>query len=380
MLGLRMSLRGSVLRSTMRSRVAAPSSLLLRPMGIRFNSTGKPTSEITTQLPSIDELGNSASEIVSQTAGSVGELANHVGYLESIGLAQTWYWPSDLVQHALEYVHVYTGLPWWGTIVTVTLMVRLALIPFYVKSSDTIARNSHIKPELDKINKQMMETTDMTEGQKVAMKRKKLLADNGIKNRWLAAPMIQIPMAIGFFNGIRHMANFPVQGFQDQGILWFSDLTQADPYLGLQVITAAVLISFTRLGGETGAQQFSPTMKKFFTIMPLLSIPATMNLSSAVVLYFAINGSFSVLQTLFLRNKWVRHKLNIADVVQHPVDPAQANKGIMETFRENMAKSREQAERKQRMQEKEMEMQELSKKMRENQHIKIVQRKKNKRQ
>lgn len=340
-----------------------------------MSSNGKPISEITTQLPAVDELGATAADAVTQTVGTVGELSTHVGYLESIGLAQTWYWPSDLVQHALEYVHAYSGLPWWGTIITVTLLVRLALVPLYVKSSDTIARNSRIKPELDKINKQLMGTTDMTEGQKVAMKRKKLLADNGIKNRWLAAPMVQIPMAIGFFNGIRHMANFPVQGFQDQGILWFNDLTQADPYLGLQVITAAVLISFTRLGGETGAQQFSPTMRKFFTIMPLLSIPATMNLSSAVVLYFAVNGSFSVLQTLFLRNKWVRRKLNIADVVQRPVDPAQANKGIMDTFRENMANARAQAERKQKMQEKEMEMQELSKKLRENQRIKIVSRK-----
>ncbi|OXB42475.1 hypothetical protein B1J92_I06534g [Nakaseomyces glabratus] len=380
MLGIT-GLRSLARTSTLRVAARAPGRLTpvtpsWRVMMPRYmSSNGKPISEITTQLPAVDELGATAADAVTQTVGTVGELSTHVGYLESIGLAQTWYWPSDLVQHALEYVHAYSGLPWWGTIITVTLLVRLALVPLYVKSSDTIARNSRIKPELDKINKQLMGTTDMTEGQKVAMKRKKLLADNGIKNRWLAAPMVQIPMAIGFFNGIRHMANFPVQGFQDQGILWFNDLTQADPYLGLQVITAAVLISFTRLGGETGAQQFSPTMRKFFTIMPLLSIPATMNLSSAVVLYFAVNGSFSVLQTLFLRNKWVRRKLNIADVVQRPVDPAQANKGIMDTFRENMANARAQAERKQKMQEKEMEMQELSKKLRENQRIKIVSRK-----
>lgn len=294
--------------------------------------------------------------------------------MQSIGLAKTWWWPPDVIQHALETVHVYTGLPWWGTICTVTILVRLLMFPVYVKSSDTIARNSHIKPELDKITAQIMATTELVEGQKYALKRKKLLADNGIKNRWLAAPMLQIPVALGFFSGIREMANHPVDGFVNQGAAWFTDLSQADPYLGLQVITAAVLISFTRLGGETGAQQFTPAMKKFFTMLPLLSIPATMNLSAGVVLYFAVNGTFSVLQTLTLRNKWVRRKLNIAEVMKNPQSTSTPAKGIIESFRENMAKAREQAERRQLMQDREKEQQEKTKELKENSRIKIVRR------
>lgn len=345
-----------------------------RVSNVRFNSSdaGKPSvSEIRTELPSVEDLGTS-SDIVDQTSQVIGEASNHVGYLNSIGLANTWWWPADVVQHALELVHVYTGLPWWGSICVVTLTVRLLMFPLYVKSSDTVARNSHIKPQMDKLNAELMATTDLAEGQKVALKRKRLLAENGIKNRWMAAPILQIPIALGFFGGIRHMANFPVDGFTNQGIAWFTDLSQADPYLGLQVVTAAVLISFSRLGGETGAQQWSPTMKRVFTIIPLISIPATMSVSAAVALYFAVNGTFAVLQTLTLRNKWFREKLGIAEVRRYPETELGPQKGIIESFRENMAKARDQAERRQLMREKDLEEQERVKESRKNQRIKIV--------
>ena len=250
------------------------------------------------------------------------------------------------------------------------------MFPLYVKSSDTVARNSHIKPELDALNNKLMSTTDLQQGQLVAMQRKKLLSSHGIKNRWLAAPMLQIPIALGFFNALRHMANYPVDGFVNQGAAWFTDLTQADPYLGLQVITAAVFISFTRLGGETGSQQFSSPMKRLFTILPIISIPATMNLSSAVVLYFAFNGAFSVLQTLILRNKWVRSKLKITEVAKPrtPVTGASSteNMGIFQSLKHNIQKARDQAERRQLMQDNEKKLQESFKEKRQNSKIKIL--------
>ncbi|GCE98781.1 hypothetical protein ZYGM_004111 [Zygosaccharomyces mellis] len=377
-------LRTSLLRSATRitSRMVPRSlvgttSLTLpfsRATAVRFNSSdsGKHTaSEIRNELPSVEDLGSS-SDMIDQASQAIGEASNHIGYLHSIGLAKTWWWPADVIQHALELVHVYIGLPWWGTICVVTLTVRLLMFPIYVKSSDTVARNSHIKPQMDKLNAELMSTTDLAEGQKVALKRKKLLAENGIKNRWMAAPMLQIPIALGFFGGIRHMANFPVDGFTNQGIAWFTDLSQADPYLGLQVITAAVLIGFSRLGGETGAQQWSPTMKRVFTIIPLVSVPATMNVSAAVALYFAVNGTFAVLQTLTLRNKWVREKLGIAEVRRYPETESGPQKGIIESFRENVAKARDQAERRQAMKEKELEEQERVKELRKNQRIKII--------
>ena len=41
--------------------------------------------------------------------------------------------------------------------------------------------------------------------------------------------------------GLRGCANLPVESMKDAGILWFTDLTIADPYYMLSFITAGTL-------------------------------------------------------------------------------------------------------------------------------------------
>ncbi|AET40280.1 membrane insertase OXA1 Ecym_5540 [Eremothecium cymbalariae DBVPG len=380
-------LKYSILRASTHARANIHS--MWRPVGLSFGnirhnssitaesstttsdvvSSTSSVSEIQTQLPSFDSIE------LEQGIQAVGDASNQIGYLSSIGMANSWFWPTDIIQNILEHVHVYCGLPWWGTICVTTVMIRVLMFPLYVKYSDLFGRTSRVKPELDKVNKELMQYADVAEAQKITMKRRKLLNENGIKNRYLAVPILQLPIAISFFAGIRQMANYPVDGFSTQGIAWFKDLTQADPYLGLQTLTAALFISLARSGGESGAQQFSPQMKKLFTFLPLLTIPATMNLSSGVVVYLTMNGICSVVQTLLLKNSYIRGKLNIAEIVKHPQPASEGPpKGIIESFRENIKNAREQAERRAEMKEKQFKMQEAAKEEKSNSRIKIVRR------
>lgn len=352
-------------------------------IGLRFKSdvpltnvaqeASAKVSEIQTQLPSFDE---STVEAASQVGQMVSDASNQIGYLSSIGMAKSWLWPPDLIQNVMEYIHVYAGLPWWGTICVTTVLARVVLFPLYVKYSDTLGRTSKIKPEMDKVNADLMACSDTTKAQQIALRRRKLLSENGIKNRYLIVPIVQIPIAISFFTSIRQMCLYPVEGFSTQGTAWFQDLTLADPYLGLQCLTAAMFVALARKGGESGAQQFSPQMKKVFTYLPILSIPVTMNLSAGVVLYLAVNGVCSMTQTLLLRNKAVRKFLNIAEVVNHPTPPGQGPpKGVFEIFRESVQKAKDQAEKRALMKEEEDKKKELAKKEKQNQRIKIVRRK-----
>lgn len=352
---------------------------------IRFNSSdssavsdaaagaASKVSEIQTQLPSFDE---NTIETVSQVGQVIGDASNQIGYLSSIGMAKSWLWPPDLIQNVMEQIHFYAGLPWWATICVTTVLARVLLFPLYVKYSDTLGRTSKIKPEMDKVNADLMACSDTTKAQQIAMKRRKLLSENGIKNRYLIVPVVQIPIAISFFTSIREMCLYPVDGLATQGIAWFQNLTSADPYLGLQCLTAAMFVALARKGGESGAQQFSPQMKKVFTYLPILTIPVTMNLSAGVVLYLAVNGVCSMIQTLLLRNQTARKFLNIAEVVNHPAPENQGpQKGVFESFRENIQKAKDQAEKRAMMKEQDDKMKDLAKKEKENQRIKIVRKK-----
>lgn len=294
---------------------------LVNPViGARYNS-----SQITDKLVDFDDVA----QTIPETAHAV---CDHVGYLKEIGLVNSAWWPADVLAKVLEAAHVYTGLPWWATIAIVTVSIRAMIFPLYIKSSHTSGLMSQIKPQLSVLEQQVKDKpADMEIQQRAAQARAALFRSKGIKLRYLATPFIQIPFALAMFGALRRMSGHPVDGFSTQGLGWFTDLSATDPYLGLQCITAAGFMVFMRLGGETGAQQLSPTMKKVFTVLPLVSIPFTMNLSAAVVWYFAVNSLFSIIQTKLLTNKSFRNYMKIAEIVPPPVKPdgSPAEEGLM---------------------------------------------------
>ena len=55
-------------------------------------------------------------------------------------------------------------------------------------------------------------------------------------------PLAQIPVFVSFFLGIRRMANLPVESMKTGGLLWFPDLTIADPYFLLPILCSASML------------------------------------------------------------------------------------------------------------------------------------------
>lgn len=304
MLRLGLSRSARVLSFPIRS--LAPITL---PSRVRFNST---TSEIKNKLTDFSE---SAAEIVPDAA-TTSLHSDQIGYLSSIGLAEGW-GPTALIERLLEVTHVYTGLPWWATIIATTIAVRTLMFPIYIKSSANMAKMSKIKPELDELMNDIR--SGGNEERMVAMrKRNKLYKDYDIKTAHSFLPMLQLPVAYGFFQATRKMAAYPVEGFAQQGAYWFPDLTQVDPYLGLQISTALIVTGMMRSGGETGAQAMNPMMKKAMSVLPFASIFITYNMSAAILLYFTANAAFSFVQSFILKNKHFRKFANIPPI-QAPI-------------------------------------------------------------
>lgn len=325
-------------------RIAVP--LRLRstlPMGfqsIRFNSTTQQNSGVETEVTKFvdpESLVAQASELHS----------DQIGYLSSVGLGDGW-GPTSWICHVLEYVHVYTGLPWWMTIVVSTVAIRSMMFPLYVKSSANMAKMSKVKPQLDNCMQQVKDAESQKDKMSALTERKRILKENDIKTSHGFFPLLQVPIAYGFFQATRNMASIPVEGFTTQGALWFENLATVDPYLGLQVLTACVVTGMMRLGGETGAQAMNPLMKKVLTYLPFLSIFVTYNMSAAVLVYFSANAVFSIVQSMILRNKYFRKFANIPPIeAPIPVPGAKPPpKTISEWWNQYNVKAREEAEKK----------------------------------
>lgn len=320
-----------------------------------------PAAESTTQhvLENIQTITSSFDSKLGFDDPSSVELQNtlhatnlhhdQIGYLESIGLVDHWY-PTDIIQQTLEYVHVYTGLPWWASIVVTTIGVRALMFPLFMKSSHTMAINQKIAPETkqlkDKMRKAMSERDQLSQ-QSASQELKALNKKYGIKYRNMFLPPAAMGIfSIGSFLGIRDMANLPVEAFTTQGVAWIQSLADPDPYLGLQLISGSLYAISFKLGGDSGVNQFSDSMKKILMVLPFASIIFTWNLSAGVMVYLTANGVFSIIQGRILQlpafRKWTKMEpLPDAETLKRAKLANGGDKGVIGNFQDTWKEMQE---------------------------------------
>lgn len=59
------------------------------------------------------------------------------------------YTPPQLAMMAVDYVHATTGMPYWMTIVAITVGIRTAILPIGLLAARNGARTAAMKPEMD---------------------------------------------------------------------------------------------------------------------------------------------------------------------------------------------------------------------------------------
>jgi membrane protein insertase Oxa1/YidC/SpoIIIJ len=197
-------------------------------------------------------ISTEAQRILDETPGA--ELRKFLGPstemddLAALDLGTTW-WPSDLMISLLEFCHVSSGLPWWGSIVLLTAMLRVALFPLSLK----IARNTAISPHILGAHSGLLEETrvarqsnDLVKMKMATMKLKDLYRSWGYSPLVPLFGIVQVPFFFAMFRSCWRCSKAPVPGWETGGGLWFTDLTASDPYFILPVVSG-VTTAFTIL-------------------------------------------------------------------------------------------------------------------------------------
>jgi YidC/Oxa1 family membrane protein insertase len=154
------------------------------------------------------------------------------------------------MEWSLEHVHIFAGTPWWGSIILTTVAVRLLFFPAFMMSTDTTARVNELKPQAAPLSKKMDEARKNQDTQAVMAARSelsRLYKRNGISQWKSFTPLLQGFLGYGTYRLIYAMAELPVPGLEDGGVLWFGDLSIADPTYALPVMTALVMHALMRV-------------------------------------------------------------------------------------------------------------------------------------
>ncbi|KAI9863656.1 MAG: Mitochondrial inner membrane protein oxa1 [Trichoglossum hirsutum] len=311
-----------------------PNPLTQRPTlysipSARFKSTlppiASPTTDavhsVTTDIVPPDPLIPSSLDAATE----ISAIPEHIGYLKELGLDFGW-GPTAFVEWLLEHIHVWSGTPWWASIVIAAVTVRVALLKPYIGAADTSARLASIKHLATPITEKMTASSRAGDRSGAMMARaelKALYAKSGIKTYKAFVPLVQVFLGYGSFRLMRAMANLPVPGLENGGVAWFPDLTTTDPFYIMPLATGAMFLLVMKKGGELGTSNLSPTVQKFLTYgFPTMTVvfmsgwPATLQLS------FFVSSIISYLQATAFRNPAFRRWAGIA-----PLPPKPASSG-----------------------------------------------------
>ena len=168
-----------------------------------------------------------------------------IGYLHELGLNFGW-GPTSCMQWYLEHVHIWSGTPWWASIVIATLVIRLVQLPGYLKLSDISGRMREVQPFATPIMNKLQSAysqKNIIAAQAAKSELAAIYAKAGINRLWLVFPVAQIPVFLGFYKLLNAMAEVPVPGLLDGGILWITNLSVPDSSLALP-LSCSISLAF----------------------------------------------------------------------------------------------------------------------------------------
>lgn len=319
---------------------------------IRHNSTAPshpPTIEdVTASVPTklseaVSELGTPALKSVPEdllvqpppfTTEAATQAIHSIGTLQELGLAK-WYTPPGILQQLLEFVHISTGFAWVASIAVATVIIRVTCFPLMLKSIRNTSKLAIINPT---VKEQMAKLTQANkEGDKMAatqaqMAVQKLFKDHGVNPLMSIVPIfVQMPVFIFFYYALNSMVALPVPGMETGGLLWFTDLTAADPKHILPLATSAMTLVNFEIGAEVGASQgtqMNPAVKMAFRGVMLLMPFFTWDFPVAIFGYWFTSSLFSLVQGFMFRNDAIRKRLDLP-AMPSKVTPATPASGPM---------------------------------------------------
>lgn len=233
-------------------------------------------------------------ETIVQTLAANGEPT-----FASLGLGG--YSPIGLLQQALEFMHVSLDLPWYATIALSTVVIRMLLTPLVIITQRNAAVMRNVMPEMQEIQNKLTEARQMGNAVEYAQYNQELMlfmktkGFNPVKS--MLIPFAQAPIFISYFVGIRRMVNAPVESLHTGGMLWFTDLTLADPFYILPVVTCTTLALTIYLGTDgTQMNKENPMINYVLRGLPIVIFPFIMNFPAAMVVYWASSNFCSLIQ------------------------------------------------------------------------------------
>jgi YidC/Oxa1 family membrane protein insertase len=203
----------------------------------------------------------------------------------------------------LLYFHQTLGVPWWLSIVMLTVIVRSLLFPLTVKQVRSMRAMQDLKPHMDRVRAQFKDNP-----QRQREEMAKVYQEQGVNPLGGCLPiLVQMPIFIGMFYVIRQFGGYslgdktvPPQypSFHEGGILWFQNLSVADPTYLLPIISAITILAAT----EITSKNVDPQQRWLMRLLPVGFTLFLLNFPAGLFVYWITSNLMTLGQNFVIYN------------------------------------------------------------------------------
>ena len=195
----------------------------------------------------------------------------------------------DLLAATLTTFHGW-GAPWWLSVVMLTLVVRTLLFPLTFRQIKSVRRMQELKPDLDEIRAQYKD-----DPKKQQQEQMKLYGERGINPLGSCLPIfVQLPIFIVLYQTIKQVEH--LESFRTGGLLWFQDLTVADPFFILPVAYVLTMMA----SQELTIRRTAPQQKNLMRVLPVAFGLFLFRFPAGLFVYWVTSNAITFCQNLIV--------------------------------------------------------------------------------
>jgi YidC/Oxa1 family membrane protein insertase len=197
---------------------------------------------------------------------------------------------ANFISEVLEFFHT-MGAPWWLSVALLTVLVRGVLSPLTIGQARNMRAMQELKPEMDSIRTRHRDDRRKQQEALAELYRERKL--NPLAG--FVPLLVQIPVFITMYRVIRiHEETF--SSFASGVLLWFTDLTRADPYFILPVLSASLLVA----SEELSTRNTDPSQRRMMRLLPVMFTFFIARFPAGLFVYWITSNTFTLTQNYLI--------------------------------------------------------------------------------
>lgn len=304
------------------------------------------------------------SNTISVHTGRAHQYSKSGYVVHSRPLSSDQYYTSPIIvgmQDIILNINSYTGLPWWATIMSTTVFLRLLItLPLARQQAVTLSKMELIQPIINEVVEALKHNITI-KGKRANKPLEEVNREFRIEARLhvkdiykregcnplklYLLPWAQLPLWILISLALRNISGFFPRGVDQNGTSlchpdlitggfgWIVDLSSSDPYYILPLVIG--LTNFLNIE-LNGLRRKDPSKRQIiitrvFRTLTIAMVFFASQVPTAMSLYWATSSSYGLIQNLCLMQPSVRRKLQIPKAPSESQTPMKDKMDILKS-------------------------------------------------